>query len=52
MKIITKFTLKSLKLNKKRTVGTIIGILISIMCSLFDGFLSPYITKLFTNFIK
>lgn len=30
----------------------IIGILISILCSLFDGFVSPYITRLFTNFIK
>ncbi len=30
MKIITKLTLKSLKLNKKRTIGTIIGIVLSI----------------------
>ncbi len=30
----------------------VIGVLISILSSLFDGFLSPYITKLFTNFIK
>ncbi len=30
----------------------VIGILICILCSLFDGFISPYITRLFTNFIK
>lgn len=30
----------------------VIGVLIAILCSLFDGFLSPYITKLFTNLIK
>lgn len=30
----------------------VIGVLIAILCSLFDGFLNPYITKLFTNLIK
>lgn len=30
----------------------VIGVLISILCSLFDAFISPSLTKLFTNLIK
>ncbi|MBP3635152.1 MAG: stage II sporulation protein M [Bacilli bacterium] len=30
----------------------LVGIILSVLCSLFDTFLSPYLTKIFTNLIK
>ena len=58
MNLLNKLTIKNLKLNKKRTIVTIIGIMLSVAfyAFVFDGIEREGITKFFkmikTKYLK